>query len=204
MAKLAGLGGQVQLVVQVLAHLQRYPLGDPHTKALQGVDLARVIGHQANGADPQVVEHRLANRIVALIGGEPQALVGLDGIRAAILQLVGADLVQQTDTTAFLAQIQQHATPLGSDRAQGGLQLRTAIAAQAEQGVASQAFRMQAAQHGLAVGYIAEGQGNVLLAAGLIAETVHGKDGKGCRQLRGGNKDDRHQRAPGKATGREL
>jgi hypothetical protein len=87
--------------------------GDAHVG--QGFDLARVVGHQAQRLHAQVLEHRQAHGVVTLVGGETQALVGFDGVGAAILQLVGADLVQQADATAFLAQVQQHATAFTGD-----------------------------------------------------------------------------------------
>jgi hypothetical protein len=95
-----------------------------------------------------VLQHRQADAIVALVGGETQALVGFDGIGAAILQLVGADLVQQADATAFLAQIQQHATAFTGDGLHGGFQLRAAVAALTEQRIAGQALGVDAANTG--------------------------------------------------------
>ncbi len=70
-----------------------------------------------------MLQHRQADRVVTLVGGKAQALVGFDGIGAAVLQLVGADLVHQANATAFLTQVQQHATAFACDGAHGGFQL---------------------------------------------------------------------------------
>jgi len=70
-----------------------------------------------------MLKHRQANGVIALVCGKAQTLVGFDGIGAAILQLVSADFVQQTNATAFLTQIQQHATPFAGNGLQGGFKL---------------------------------------------------------------------------------
>ena len=128
----------------------------------------------------------------ALIGSKAQALVGLDGVGAAVLQFVGANLVKQADATALLTQIQQHATAFAGDGLQSGLQLRTTVAALAEQRIAGQAFGMQAPQYRLAIGYITQAEHNVLAAGGFVEKTMHGERGKGGGQLGSGNKDDGH------------
>src|SRR3546814_17745691 len=66
------------------------------------------------------------------------------GIGAAILQLIGANLVQQANAATFLAQVKQHAAAFAGNGLQRGFKLRTAIAALAEQGIARQAFGVQA------------------------------------------------------------
>ncbi|MNH08023.1 hypothetical protein D3C79_674280 [compost metagenome] len=139
-----------------------------------------------------MLEHRLAHAIVTLVGSEAQALVGLDSISTTILQLVGADFVQQANTTAFLTQIQQHTTPFTGDSLQRSLKLRTAVTALAEQGIAGQAFGVQASQYRLPIGYITQAEHNVLAAGGFIEKTVHGEGRKWSRQLGSGNKDDGH------------
>ncbi len=118
-----------------------------------------------------MVEHRPAHRVVALVGGKAQALVGFHGIGAGVLQLVGADLVEQADAAALLAQVEPStAAALGGDGRQRRFQLGAAVAAQAEQRIAGQAFGVQTAEYRRAVGDIAQGQGHVLLAGFLVEE----------------------------------
>ncbi len=87
-------------------------------------------------------EHRLAHGVVALVGAKTQLQVRLDGVGTAILQFIGTDLVQQADAATFLAQVEEHAAALLGDGGKRAFQLETAIAAQAEQRVAGQAFGM--------------------------------------------------------------
>ena len=91
-----------------------------------------------------MLDHRLQHAVIAHIGPKPQLLVGLDGIRAGVLQLIGFDLVQQADTAAFLAQVEQGPPALLRNGLEGRIQLVTAIAAQAEQRIAGEAFGVDA------------------------------------------------------------
>ena len=84
--------------------------------------------------------------VVARIGGETQLLVGFHGVHAAVLQLVGAQLVHQADAAAFLRQIEQQAHGRRGDLSQRKFQLGAAIAALGGQYVAGQALRMNAHQ----------------------------------------------------------
>src|SRR5690625_978866 len=65
--------------------------------------------------------------------------------------MVSANLVEQPYAPPFLAQIEQGAAARFGDLPQRGLQLSTAVAALAEQGIAGQAFGMQPNQHRLAI-----------------------------------------------------
>ncbi len=143
-----------------------------------------------------MLEHRQADGVVAHVRREAQTLVGLHRIGAAILQLIGADLVQQADATALLPQVEQHAAPFGRDGLQRGLQLCTTVAAQAEQRVTGQAFGMQTAQHRLAVRHIAHRQRNMLLARILVEKSMHGEHAERRRQFGGSDENDRHGRNP--------
>ena len=122
-----------------------------------------------------MIKHRLADAVVALIGAKAQQFVRFDGIGAAILQVVGADLVHQTDATAFLAQVQQRATTFVGDGLERGFQLKAAVTAQAEQGIAGQAFGVQAPEDRLAIRHITHRQHHMLLAGRFFKEAVHGK-----------------------------
>jgi len=65
-------------------------------------------------------------------------MVGFYGIKALVLERVSANFIQQTNVTPLLTMIQEDPASLFSDVGEGGLKLKTAVAAQAEQGVAGQ------------------------------------------------------------------
>ncbi len=151
-----------------------------------------------------MLEHRQADAVVAHVRGEPQTLVGFDGVGAGILQFVSANLVQQADTTAFLAQIEQHAAALVGNRAQCRFELEAAVTAQAEQRIAGQALGVQTTQHRLAVGHVAERQRDMFLASVLVEKTMHGEHAERRRQLGSGDEHDRHERKSQEAEKRTL
>ena len=98
-----------------------------------------------------MAQHRLDDRVVAQVGIEAELMIGLDRVGTGFLQAVRANLVDEADAPALLSQVQQNAAAFIRNALDRILELRTAIAALAEQGIAGQAFRMQASQHRLAV-----------------------------------------------------
>src|SRR5438552_1765377 len=97
MAELVLLGLQVLAGRFVGRYLERYRVRDREAIPLEAHELARVVREQSHRLDAQVRENLCTNPIIALVGLESQAFVGLDRIEALILQLVRADLVRQAD-----------------------------------------------------------------------------------------------------------
>ena len=56
--------------------------------------------------------------IVARVVGEAEAAVGIDGVEAAVLQRVSADLICKPDPAPFLAQVEQYAAAFAADDVQ--------------------------------------------------------------------------------------
>ena len=107
--RLVPLGLEVEAVVLVRRDHVRDAAGHADAVALQLLDLLRVVGEQADRADRQAVQHVRGDRVVALVVAEPEREVGLDGVEPAVLQRVGAHLVEQADAAPLLAQVEQHA-----------------------------------------------------------------------------------------------
>ena len=62
---------------------------------------------------PEIREDLIADCIVARVGREAELGVGLDGVEALLLELVGAQLVEQADAASFLSHVEQHCGPRG-------------------------------------------------------------------------------------------
>ena len=75
----------------------------------------RVVGHQLNIFNVQLIEHHLAHLLGAHVGIETQVFVSFNGIHALVLQMIGPDFIDKTDTAPFLTQIQQYATAVFDD-----------------------------------------------------------------------------------------
>ena len=114
----------------------------------QRIDLLRVVRQQADAFEAELREQRRGDVVAALVGEKAQMLVGVDGVEAAVLQHVGAQLVRQADAAPFLIEIQQHAAAERADARDGRAQLLAAIAAQAAEQIAREARRVQTHGHG--------------------------------------------------------
>src|ERR1700722_19210170 len=77
---LAGLGADRDLVDN----------GQPI--AFDSINLARVVGHDANLPEPEIAKDLAADAVIALVGGQAQLQVGFHGIQAFFLKGVGVKL----------------------------------------------------------------------------------------------------------------
>ena len=88
------------------------------------------------------------DRVVALVVAESERQVGVHGVEPAILERVGAHLVDEADPAALLAQVQHEAAlacaPICLER---HLELIAAVAAQRAEGVPGEALGVQPRRH---------------------------------------------------------
>ena len=84
--------------------------------------------------------------VVAQVALKAELFVGFDRVGAVVLQLIGAEFVEQPDAAAFLVLVNQQAGAFLRDAFERDLELRAAIAAQAVEDVAREALRMDAHQ----------------------------------------------------------
>ena len=101
-AEPVALGAQVGLVVRVGHVLDRDLIGDRQAVAGQAGDLLGVVGEDADRGQPEVDEDLGADPVVAQVGGQAEPEVGVDGVEALLLELVGPQLVEQADPAALL------------------------------------------------------------------------------------------------------
>ena len=81
------------------------PLGDGDAVSLQTHNLFGVVGHQAHLPDTQIYQDLRANAIIPQIRLEAQLDIGIHRIHPALLKLIGPDLIDQPDATAFLMHV---------------------------------------------------------------------------------------------------
>ena len=136
---------------------------DRQPVALEPVDLLRVVGEDPDRAEAEIHEDLRADAEIAQVGGQPEALVGLDGVEALLLQPVRAQLVEQADPSSLLGEVQQHARALALDHRERRFQLPAAIAAQRVKDVAGEALRVDPHEHVGLPGDLALDQRDVVL-----------------------------------------
>ena len=146
-AHLVALGPQVGLVVGVGCGFDRHLLADREAVALEPDDLLRVVGEDADAGQAEVAEDLGADPVVAQVGGQAELEVGLDRVRALLLQLVGLELVEQADPATLLREVEQDAAALLLDLGQGRDQLLAAVTAHAVEDVAGEALAVDPDEH---------------------------------------------------------
>ena len=90
------------MIVPVRGDRMGHPLA--HLDALldQPLDLHRIVGQQAHAPDAEMAQHDRGGLERALVGLEAELPVGIQGVEALVLQLVGAQLVDQADAAALV------------------------------------------------------------------------------------------------------
>ena len=112
----------------------------------------------------QVLEDLQADAVVAQVGAVAQGQVGLDGVEPLVLEVVGADLLDQADAAALLGQVDQGADALVADHLQGHVELVAAVAPERVEQVAGEARGVQPDQRGLDRLEVAHDEGDRLVA----------------------------------------
>lgn len=107
-----------------------------------------VVGEEFHFGDAEVVEDLGADAVVAGVHGEAEVEVGLEGVHALFLELVGFEFVEQADAAAFLLHVDDDAFALFFDDLEGGGELVAAVAAEGAEEVAGEAGGVDADEDG--------------------------------------------------------
>lgn len=105
-------GLQIEKVLFGGGHLDRHPLRNFHSEVREIINLLRVVGQQPQCFCTKLTQNLRADVIFPLIPAEAQREIGLQRVHPTVLQLVGAQLVDQTDAAPFLPEIEQDAPSL--------------------------------------------------------------------------------------------
>ena len=186
MAQLAGLGGKITRI-ETRAGGDMFDALGLDVELVQRRELARIVGHKFYCAYPKMSEHRCADSVIAQIIRKAELMICFNGVSATFLQVISADLVDESDTSAFLSEIKQDTPAFLGNALESTFELRAAVAALAEQGVTGQAFGVQPGEHGFAVTYVAKHHGQMFFACAFFYECVQPKAGPRGRQRTTGN-----------------
>ncbi len=100
---------------------------------------------------------------------KPSRVVRVDRVETLVLQLIGAQLVDEADAASFLAQVEQHAPWRVGHFVERGVELRPAIAFEAAEHVAGETFAVQP-HHGHRSVALADDQRDMLAGVLRAAE----------------------------------
>ena len=102
-------GLQIEEVMGISRNLDRHPVNDVHTVVCKLVDLVWIIRQEPKRFCTKILQNLCADEVFAQICREAECQIRFQRIHAAILQLVRAQLVDETDPAALLAHIEQYA-----------------------------------------------------------------------------------------------
>ena len=98
---------QILGALQVSGSDQGLPCGHRYAQMTQALDLRGIIGEQPHGSHVQIAEHERCQVVPPLVGLVTQQQVRINGVVAQVLQIIGAELVQEANSPALLAQVDQ-------------------------------------------------------------------------------------------------
>ena len=93
MSHLNLLGSEVERVILLRCNLNRHALGDLYAKAVQTVNLLRIIGQQAQLLRAEVLQNLSADPVFTQVGRKAELYVCLDCIEALFLQFIRLQLL---------------------------------------------------------------------------------------------------------------
>ena len=117
-----------------------------------------------------MAQHLSPAAVVALVGLESQVDVGLYGVHAFLLELVGGNLVHQSDASSFLLHVDEHALAFLFDHLHGFVQLFAAVTPLAAEDVARGAGGVYADEDGFVFLPFAFDECHVFQSVALLAE----------------------------------
>lgn len=90
--------------------------------------LGGIVCDQTDMRGIEIAQDLRSDAVVALVSFETEFEIGFHGVAAEFLQMIGAQLVHQTDTTALLAHVEDQAFALFVHHLHGAVQLLAAVA----------------------------------------------------------------------------
>ena len=140
------LGLEITLIVLVWHNFDRYIFYDFQIVCFETYALYRIVGEQTHFVYTEMTEHLCTATIVALVWLETEMGIGVNGIVAFFLKLVGCNLVHQTDAASFLLHVDNNSLSSLVYHLHGFVKLLTAVATLAAQDVTCSARRVDAHQ----------------------------------------------------------
>src|SRR5580704_11134595 len=168
-AELRSLRLEIRSVFLRCRRLYSDAIHDTQAISLESDHFARVVRQHANGFQSQIQENLRSNAIVPQIGLETELLVGLDGIRALVLEGIRLEFVEKANAATLLIEVDQHPASRLRDHLHCAIQLPTAVAALRVKDVPGEALRVHPDQHILASSNITEDQRDVLMLIDIVA-----------------------------------
>ncbi len=99
-------GIHVELVLLIAGHLDLFATYYLESESSQSIYLGWIIGHQDQLMNAQVSQNGGTCTILAEIGCKAECKIGLYSIHTLILKCIGTELVDESDATTLLTQVE--------------------------------------------------------------------------------------------------
>ena len=157
-------GLEIFFVVRIGLRVDGNLFDDFKAVAVKSDNFFWIVGEEMNFSEAEIGEDLSADTVFAEVGLVAEFEIGVDGVITLLLESVGANFGGEANAAAFLAHVKEDAFAGVGDSFHGLAQLAAAVATQGSEGVAGQAFAVDADKGGLAVGEVAAGKGKVVNA----------------------------------------
>ena len=128
MAELESFGLEIVSIRRTRYGLDWHTLGHDESVVLQRLDFFGIVRHEPNLPHAEIKQDVRSGTVIAHVGGESERMIRLDRVVTFILERVSPDLVEQSDTAAFVEHVDEHAPPGRVDHAERRVELLAAIA----------------------------------------------------------------------------
>ena len=172
MAHAVFLGLQVFFGVLVGLDFGGYALNYGDSGAFQGGHLIGIVGDKAHGLYAEMLQHSGGQSVLAIVGIVAELFVGLDGVKAPILEFVSLELGHEADTAAFLLLIDKDAGAGVGDHGESHFELLAAVTAHGSENVSGEALGVNTDERRSRVN-VAHHEGDSFFFAGI--RTVGGE-----------------------------
>ena len=133
--------------------------------------MAWVVGEQPESADAEVREDLHPDPVIAPVGWVTEVDVGLDGVEPAVLQLVGAQLLEQPDPASLVpSEVDHGADTRVGDPLEGQPKLASTVAAARAEDIAGETLGVHPDQRRVDRSQIAADERDVLTSVHMVAE----------------------------------
>ena len=115
MTELLAFRLEVGTVFLVRLDLDRLLGDDGQAESRDAGDLLRIVREHTDRGQTEVGEDLRADAVLSRVGRKPELEVRLDGVEPGLLQLVGQELVEETDPATLLGEVEQDTAALDLD-----------------------------------------------------------------------------------------
>src|ERR1700731_2301526 len=129
MAHFCALGLEIPRIVWISLRFDRKLFDNVETVSFESDHFFRIVREETDLADAEVNQNLGTGAVFTEVHRKSQFFIGFDGVEALFLEFVSANFGRQSDSSSFLAHINQHAGAGIVNVLQCSVQLIAAIAA---------------------------------------------------------------------------